>query len=51
MKFEGIYTPIVTPYNADFSINRDTFAEVVEHLIARNDSLVLVVSDGNENLM
>lgn len=33
MKFEGIYTPIVTPYNEDFSINRDTFAEVVEHLI------------------
>ena len=33
MQFEGIYTPIVTPYNDDFSINRDRFADVVEHLI------------------
>ena len=34
MRFEGIYTPIVTPYNADFSINKDRFADTVEHLIA-----------------
>ncbi len=33
MKFEGIYTPIVTPYNEDFSINKGRFADVVEHLI------------------
>ena len=30
MQFEGIYTPIVTPYNSDFSINRDRFADAVE---------------------
>jgi 4-hydroxy-tetrahydrodipicolinate synthase len=34
MKFEGIYTPIVTPYRADFSIDRDALAAVVEHLVA-----------------
>ncbi len=34
MKFEGIYTPIVTPYRDDGSIDRDRFAEVAEHLIA-----------------
>ena len=33
MRFEGIYTPIVTPYRDDFSIDRDRFAEVVEFLI------------------
>ena len=34
MRFEGIYTPVVTPHNDDFSINRDRFADVIEHLIA-----------------
>jgi len=33
-KFEGIYTPVVTPYFEDGSINRDALAEVVEYLIA-----------------
>ena len=33
MKFEGIYTPVVTPFNEDFSINHDCLAEVIEHLI------------------
>lgn len=34
MKFEGIYTPIVTPYGDDGAIDRNRFAEVAEHLIA-----------------
>lgn len=34
MRFEGIYTPVVTPYNSDHSIKRETFAEVLEFLIA-----------------
>lgn len=33
MKFEGIYTPAVTPYAKDGSINRDGFAAVIEHLV------------------
>ena len=33
MQFEGIYTPIVTPYNEDFSFNRDNFAAAIEFLI------------------
>jgi len=33
MKFEGIYTPVVTPYNKDFSINKDAFVDAIEHLI------------------
>ena len=34
MRFEGIYTPVVTPHNDDFTINRDRYAETIEHLIA-----------------
>ena len=32
MKFEGIYTPIITPHTADGTIDKDAFAEVVEFL-------------------
>jgi len=34
MRFEGIYTPVVTPHRADHSIDKDRFAEVIESLIA-----------------
>ncbi|MEM9277362.1 MAG: dihydrodipicolinate synthase family protein [Pseudomonadota bacterium] len=34
MRFEGIYTPVVTPHNDDHAINRNRFADVIEHLIA-----------------
>ena len=34
MKFEGIYTPIITPHAEDGSIDRDAFVAMVEHLIA-----------------
>jgi 4-hydroxy-tetrahydrodipicolinate synthase len=33
MKFEGIYTPIITPYYDDFSINYERLAEVIDFLI------------------
>ena len=33
MKFEGIYTPVVTPYHADYSIDYDRLAELVDFLI------------------
>ena len=35
MQFEGIYTPVVTPYHDDHSINREAFAEAIEFLIAK----------------
>lgn len=34
-KFEGVYTPVVTPFAVDGSINWDALAEVVEFLIAK----------------
>lgn len=35
MRFEGIYTPVVTPHNADHTINRNRFAEAIEFLIEK----------------
>lgn len=35
MKFEGIYTPAITPLKADGSIDSAAFAEVLEYLIAQ----------------
>ena len=32
-KFEGIYTPVVTPYHEDASINWDALSDVIEYLI------------------
>ena len=33
MKFEGIFTPVVTPYRADFSIDYERLAEIIDFLI------------------
>ena len=33
MKFEGIYTPVVTPFFADGSVNYDGLSDVIENLI------------------
>lgn len=42
MTFEGIYTPAVTPLSPDGQIDRDGFAEVLEHLIAANVHGIIV---------
>jgi 4-hydroxy-tetrahydrodipicolinate synthase len=34
-QFRGIYTPLVTPYRADGSVNRDALAAVIEFLLDR----------------
>ena len=34
MKFEGIYPPVITPHNEDYSIDFAGFATMIEHLIA-----------------
>ena len=42
MKFEGIYTPIITPHTADGTIDKDAFAEVVEFLISSGVHCIVV---------
>ena len=34
MKFEGIYTPLITPYLDDFSIDYEGLGTIIEHLVA-----------------
>lgn len=47
MKFQGIYTPVVTPFHDDFAINRDSFVETLEFLIAAEvDGLVIAGTTG-----
>ena len=33
MKFEGIYTPVITPHDEAGGIDHDAFAAMIEHLI------------------
>ncbi len=33
MRFEGIYTPLVTPYHTDFTLNEEALAQTVDHLV------------------
>ncbi|MEO1562784.1 MAG: dihydrodipicolinate synthase family protein [Pseudomonadota bacterium] len=48
MQFEGIYTPIVTPYHDDFTLNETVLAETVEHLISSGVHGVIVAGSTGE---
>jgi len=48
MQFEGIYTPVVTPHDADFSINKDKFAQVIEFLIEKGVNGLIVAGTTGE---
>lgn len=48
-KFEGIYTPVVTPHHADGRVNFDTLANVVEHLIDRGVHGLITGGSTGEN--
>ena len=48
MQFEGIYTPLVTPYHADFSLNEAALAATVDHLIAGGVHGIIVAGTTGE---
>lgn len=48
MRFEGIYTPIVTPYRADFSIDETRFAGQIENLVASGVHGIVVAGTTGE---
>ena len=48
MQFEGIYTPLVTPYFADFTLNEDALAQVVDHLITSGVHGIIVAGTTGE---
>jgi len=48
MKFEGIYTPLVTPHADDFSIDRERFSATIEMLIDAGVSGLIVAGTTGE---
>lgn len=48
MEFRGIYTPAITPLNEDMTIDRDGFAEVLEHLIAEGGDGIIIAGTTGE---
>lgn len=48
MQFEGIYTPLVTPYHADFSVNEPALAQTVEMLIGAGVAGLIVAGTTGE---
>ncbi len=48
MQFEGIYTPLVTPWNDDFSLNGNALAETVEFLVGEGVNGIIVAGTTGE---
>jgi len=47
MEFRGIYTPAITPCHEDMSLDRDGFAQVLDHLIEEGvDGIVIAGTTG-----
>lgn len=48
MQFEGIYTPLVTPYHDDFTVNEQALADTVEYLINAGVNGIIVAGTTGE---
>ncbi|MCH2163262.1 MAG: dihydrodipicolinate synthase family protein [Marinovum sp.] len=48
MQFEGIYTPIVTPYDEDHQVNTTALSETVEHLISAGVHGIIIAGTTGE---
>ena len=48
MQFEGIYTPLVTPYRDDYSLNEAALAETVDFLIGAGVQGIIVAGTTGE---
>lgn len=48
MQFEGIYTPVVTPHNEDYSINKTAFGDVIEYLISAGVNGIIIAGTTGE---
>lgn len=48
MKFEGIITPLVTPFNQQQEINYDACAQLIEHLIAHGVKGLFILGSNGE---
>ncbi|MEL6691378.1 MAG: dihydrodipicolinate synthase family protein, partial [Pseudomonadota bacterium] len=48
MQFEGIYTPIVTPYFDDFTCNQEALAQTVDMLVEAGVAGIIVAGTTGE---
>ncbi len=48
MKFEGIYTPVVTPHTSDYQIDEDKFAQTIDLLITAGVAGLIVAGTTGE---
>ncbi len=48
MQFEGIYTPLVTPYHPDFTLNQAVLAQIIEYLIEAGVHGIIVAGTTGE---
>ena len=47
MKFEGVYTPLVTPFHKDFTLNKQAMQASIDLLIdAGIDGLIVAGTEG-----
>ena len=48
MEFNGIYTPVITPYKADFSVDEQAYAAAIEHLISSEVHGIIIAGTTGE---
>ncbi len=48
MQFEGIYTPVITPYHDDFSLNEAALTQTIEHLVSAGVHGIIVAGSTGE---
>jgi len=48
-RFDGIYTPVITPYHADGTLNRDALGRLIEHLIGAGVHGIITGGSTGEN--
>ncbi len=48
MQFEGIYTPVITPYHADYSCNEPALAQTIDYLIDNGVHGIIVAGTTGE---
>jgi len=49
MKFNGIYTALITPFNHDFTINENAYAILIDKIIAEGVHGIVVAGSTGEN--
>ena len=49
VKFEGIYTPVITPFQSDYGLDREGYARVIEAQIALGVQGIVIGGTTGEN--